>query len=76
MAEVASAAIAAGARLGAIADAEQGGERRARQELSGDVLRQVTRAARRKRDADSEYEQAVGRAARARSVAPRDRVRG
>jgi len=64
VAEAASAAIAAGARLSAIADAEQRGELHARQELSGDVLRQVTRAAKRKRDADSEYEQAVGRAAR------------
>ena len=64
VAEAASAAIASGARLGALADAEQAGERRARQELSGDVLRQVTRAAKRKRDADSEYEQAVARAAR------------
>ena len=64
VAEAASAAIAAGARLGAIADAEQEGERRARHALSADVLRQVTRAAKRKRDADSEYEQTIGRAGR------------
>jgi DNA-directed RNA polymerase specialized sigma24 family protein len=36
----------------------------ARQELSGEVLRQVTRAAKRKREADSEYEQAITRAGR------------
>src|SRR5947199_5150473 len=62
VAEAASAAIAAGARLSAIADAEHAGELRARRELSADVLRQVTRAAKRKRDADSEYEQAITRA--------------
>ena len=64
VAEAASAAIAAGARLSAIADAERDGEQRARQELSADVLRQVTRAAKRKHDADSEYAQAIGRAGR------------
>jgi DNA-binding NarL/FixJ family response regulator len=64
VAEAASAAIAAGARLGAIADAEHEGELRARQQLSGDLLTQVTRAAKRKRDADAEYEQAIGRAGR------------
>jgi hypothetical protein len=46
---VAEAAIAAGARLSAIADAEREGELRARQELGADVLRHVTRAAKRKR---------------------------
>lgn len=64
MAEAASAAIAAGARLSAIADAEREGEQRARRELSGDVLGQVTRAAKRQRDADSEYQQAISRAGR------------
>ena len=62
VADAASAAIAAGARLTAIADAEHAGELRARQELRGDVLRQVTRTAKRKREADREYEQAIGRA--------------
>jgi len=62
VAEAASAAIAAGPRLSAIADAERDGELRARQELSADVLRQVTRAAKRKRDADVEYEQVIARA--------------
>jgi DNA-binding NarL/FixJ family response regulator len=64
VAEAASAAIAAGARLSAIADAERAGEQRARQELSADLLRQVTRAAKKKRDADTEYEQAITRAGR------------
>jgi DNA-directed RNA polymerase specialized sigma24 family protein len=64
VAEAASVAIAAGARLGAIADAERDGELRARQELSGDVLRQVTRAAKRTREADREYEHAIARAGR------------
>ena len=61
---VAEAAIATGARLSAIADAEREGELRARQELSADVLRHVTRAAKRKREADTEYEQAITRAGR------------
>jgi len=60
----ASAAIAAGAALGAIAEAERTGELRAREALRSDVLRQLTRAAKRKREADSEYEQAVHRAGR------------
>jgi DNA-binding NarL/FixJ family response regulator len=64
VAEAASAAIAAAARLSPIADAEHDGELRARQELSADVLRQVTRAAKRKRGADREYEQAISRAGR------------
>ena len=37
---------------------------RARGTLSAEVLKQVTRAAKRKRDADSEYEQAIKRAGR------------
>jgi DNA-binding NarL/FixJ family response regulator len=64
VAEAASAAITAGAALGAIANAERTGELRARHELSTDVLRQVTRTAKRKREADAEYEQAVSRAGR------------
>jgi DNA-directed RNA polymerase specialized sigma24 family protein len=39
-------------------------ELRARRELSGDVLRQLARAAKRKREADREYEQAIARAGR------------
>lgn len=62
--QAASAAIAAGLGLSAIADAERIGHARARQELGTEVLRQVRRAARRKREAQSEYEHAVLRAAR------------
>jgi DNA-binding NarL/FixJ family response regulator len=64
VAEAASAAIAAGAALSVIADAEHTGQLRARRALSTDVLRHVTRAAKRKREADSEYEQAIARAGR------------
>jgi DNA-directed RNA polymerase specialized sigma24 family protein len=53
-----------GAALSAIADAERTGEQRARGALGADVLRQVARAAKRKRDADSDYEQAIKRAGR------------
>ena len=64
VAEAASSAITASAALAAIADAEREGELRARRELSGDVLRQLARAAKRKREADREYEQAIARAGR------------
>jgi hypothetical protein len=64
VAEAARAAIAAGAALSVIADAERTGQLRARRALSTDVLRHVTRAAKRKREADSEYEQAIARAGR------------
>jgi DNA-directed RNA polymerase specialized sigma24 family protein len=40
------------------------GEQRASGALSADVLKQAARAAKRKRDADSEYEQAIRRAGR------------
>ena len=62
--EAASRAIAAGLLLSSIADAEQIGQRRAREVLGPDLLRRVERAARRKREAEHEYEQAVVRAAR------------
>ncbi len=62
--QVASAAIAAGLGLSAIADAERIGHARARHKLGTEVLRQVRRAARRKREAQSEYEHTVLRAAR------------
>jgi DNA-binding NarL/FixJ family response regulator len=64
VANAASGAITAGLPLAAIADAERVGEARARDELRPDVLRQITRAARHKRDSEAEYEQAVIRAAR------------
>ncbi|MGA8339777.1 MAG: hypothetical protein WB761_33885 [Solirubrobacteraceae bacterium] len=62
--EAASRAIAAGLLLSAIADAERIGQGRAREELGPDLLRRVERAARRKREAEHEYEQVVVRAAR------------
>ena len=64
MGEAASRAIAAGLSLAAIADAEQIGQRRAREELGPEVLRRVERAARRKREAEHEYEAAIVRAGR------------
>ena len=64
VAGAASAAITAGAALGAIADAERTGELRARQTLGSDMLKHVARTAKRRREADSEYEQAIGRAGR------------
>ena len=64
VAEAASAAITAGAALGAIAEAERTGELRARMALGSDLLKHVARTAKRKREADSEYEQAVSRAGR------------
>jgi hypothetical protein len=59
LAEAATAAIAAGTALSAIAEADRTGEQRARGAVGADVLRQVARSARRKREADSEYEQAI-----------------
>lgn len=64
VAQAASAAIDAGLPLAAIADAERTGQQRARDELRPDVLRQVARAARRKRETEVEYEQTVIRGAR------------
>jgi hypothetical protein len=62
--EAATRAIAAGAPLGAIAEAERIGQQRAREELGSEVLRTVERAAQRKREAENTYEQAVLRAGR------------
>lgn len=64
VAQTASAAIAAGLPLAAIADAERTGQQRARDELRPDVLRQIARSARRRRETELEYEQAVIRGAR------------
>ena len=64
VADAASAAIRAGAALSAIAAAERVGEDRARDELGTDILRGVERAAKRKREADIDYSQAIDRAAR------------
>lgn len=57
--DAASRAIAAGLSLAEIADAERIGQGRAREELGPELLRRVERAARRKRDAEHEYEQAI-----------------
>lgn len=62
--EVASRAIAAGVSLAAIADAERIGQGRAREELGPELLRRVERAARRMREAEHEYEEAIVRAGR------------
>ena len=73
VAEAASAAIAAGARLTAIADAEHAGELRARQELRGDVLRQVTRAGKRKAGSRPRIRTGHRPRWRTRALSPRDR---
>jgi hypothetical protein len=62
--EAASRAIAVGLSLAAIADAEQVGQGRSRAKLGPELLRRVDRAARRKREAEHEYEQAIVRAGR------------
>jgi len=62
--EAARRGIAAGLSLAAIADAEQIGHGRAREELGPQLLRRVERAARRKREAEFEYEEAIGVAGR------------
>ena len=60
----ASGAITTGVSLGEIAAAEQAGQDRAREELGKDLLRAVERTARRRREIEHEYQQAVQRAAR------------
>lgn len=55
----ASRAIAAGLSLAASADTEQIGQRRAHEELGPEALRRVERAARRKREAEHEFEAAI-----------------
>jgi hypothetical protein len=64
VADAASTAIRADTALSAIADAERAGEQRARDELRTDTLRRVERAAKRKREADVDYEHAIDRASR------------
>ena len=64
VADAASAAIASGIELAAIAEAERAGQQRARDALGPDVLQTVTGASERKRDAETEYEQQIKRAAR------------
>jgi hypothetical protein len=60
----ASAAMAAGDDLAQIAAAEQTGQARVRDELGKDALRGVERAARRRRDLEVEYQDAIRRAGR------------
>jgi DNA-binding NarL/FixJ family response regulator len=62
--DAAGAAIAAGTPLGAIAAAEQQGQAQARAQLSPKVLKQLGRAAERKRDAELDYELEIYRAGR------------
>jgi hypothetical protein len=59
----AGAALAAGVALSEIAAAEQAGHARAREHPGKELLRGVERSARRRRDAENEYQQAVARAA-------------
>jgi hypothetical protein len=64
VADAASAAITTGTSLAAIADAERDGQQRARDDLAPDLLRRVSRAAERKRQAEAEYKQEILRAGR------------
>ena len=64
VADAASAAIAVGTGLTAIADAERAGQQRARDDLAPDLLRSVRSAAERKRQAEAEYDQEILRAGR------------
>jgi hypothetical protein len=58
----AGAALSAGLALGEIAAAEQSGQSRARAEDGKEMLRAVERSARRRREAERDYEQAITRA--------------
>ena len=60
----ASAAMAAGVDIAQIAAAEQTGQARVRDELGKDTLRAVERAARRRRELEAEYQDAIRRAGR------------
>jgi hypothetical protein len=62
--EAAGAAIASGAELDAVAQAQRIGQARARRELGSDLLRRVERVAKRRREIEIEYEDAIRRAAR------------
>jgi hypothetical protein len=57
-------AMAARVGLGQIAAAEQAGQARVREELGKELLRVIERCARRRREIDREYEQAIRRAGR------------
>lgn len=60
----ASAAMAAGHSLGEIAAAEQAGQARVRDEIGKELLRAVERTARRRREIEHEYHEAIRRAGR------------
>jgi hypothetical protein len=64
LADAATAAIALGHPIAAVADAEQRGQQRARAALSRELLTRVERAARRRREAEHDLHQAIARAAR------------
>jgi len=64
LADAATAAIASGHPIAAVADAEQRGQQRARAALSRELLTRVERAARRRREAEHDLHQAIARAAR------------
>lgn len=71
----AKAALDAGYGLAAVAGAEAAGQEAARSRLRTEVLRDVARSAKKKREATAEHDAAVGRAAslglRAREIAER-----
>ncbi len=64
LADAATAAIALGHPIAAVADAEQRGQHRARAALSRELLTRVQRAARRRREAEHDLHRAIARAAR------------
>ena len=67
----AAAAMAAGRGLAEIAAAEQTGQARMRNEIGKDLLRAIERTARRRREIEHEYHDAIQRAGRA-GLAHRD----
>ena len=64
LADAATAAIASGSPIAAIAQAEQRGQQQARTALSRELLARVERAARRRREAEHDLQQAIVRAGR------------
>ena len=62
--QAAGSAIAGGADLDAVAQAQRIGQARARGELGGDLLRRVERVAKRRGEIEHEWEDAIRRAAR------------
>jgi hypothetical protein len=64
LADAATAAIASGHPIAAVAHAEQRGQQHARTALSRELLTRVERAARRRREAEHDLHQAIARATR------------